>query len=68
MWARSLQTPGALQEKISALSSGQKDPAKWTLPEGNSHHELMIREFVLRLRGEWDYPYKDEEICHVYAP
>lgn len=54
----------ALQEKIKALSSAQKDPAKWNLPEGNSHHELMIREFVLRLRGEWDYPYKEEEICH----
>ena len=29
-----------------------------------SHAEIVIREFVMKLKGTWDYPYKDEEICH----
>lgn len=36
----------------------------WPLPQGNSHSEILLRELVLKLRGEWRYPFKDEEICH----
>lgn len=36
----------------------------WPLPQGNSHSEIIIREMILKLQGKWDYPYKDEELCH----
>ncbi len=40
------------------------DVFKWPVPKGASHSEIMIREFILKLKGNWDYPYKDEELCH----
>jgi bacterioferritin-associated ferredoxin len=40
------------------------DVYKWPVPSGTTHAEMVIREFVLKLKGTWDYPYKDEEICH----
>lgn len=40
------------------------DVFKWPTPKGASHSEILIREFILKLQGKWDYPYKDEELCH----
>lgn len=40
------------------------DVFKWPTPSGSSHSEMLIREFVLKLQDKWDYPYKDEELCH----
>lgn len=40
------------------------DVFKWPTPTGNSHSEILIREFILKLKNQWDYPYKDDEICH----
>lgn len=40
------------------------DPAKWTLPEGPGHAEILVREFILRARGEWAFPYPHDELCH----
>ncbi|MFM6928969.1 MAG: bacterioferritin-associated ferredoxin [Bdellovibrio sp.] len=40
------------------------DVAKWPLPEGKDHSSLLLAEMVLRLRGEWNFPYQEEEICH----
>ncbi|MBL7543710.1 MAG: (2Fe-2S)-binding protein [Bdellovibrionaceae bacterium] len=40
------------------------DVFKWPLPNGSTHSEMIIREFILKLKGRWEYPYKDEEICH----
>jgi bacterioferritin-associated ferredoxin len=37
------------------------------LPEGNTHSEILLREALLKARGEWDFPYKDEELCHCRA-
>ena len=37
---------------------------KWPLPQGNSHSEMIIREMILKLQDKWDYPYKEEELCH----
>lgn len=34
------------------------------LPEGNSIAELMLRELILKAQGKWDFPYKDDELCH----
>ena len=40
------------------------DPSKWPLPEGEDHSSLLVRELVLKLRGEWSYPYAHAEVCH----
>lgn len=46
------------------LGSGYKS---CPLPDGNSPGELMLREAVLKLRGEWKFPYAEDEICHCRA-
>ncbi len=40
------------------------DFSQYSLPEEKDHVSLMIKEFLLRLRGEWELPYKEEELCH----
>ncbi|MGZ3806315.1 MAG: (2Fe-2S)-binding protein [Pseudobdellovibrionaceae bacterium] len=40
------------------------DLRQWILPQGSSHSEILLRELILRLRGEWQYPYKEAEVCH----
>lgn len=54
----------ALQEKVKALVVLNPDPAKWELPEGRDHNDLLIKEFILRARGEWQFPYGEAELCH----
>lgn len=41
-----------------------KDPMQWPMPEGSSHSELLLRELLLKLKGQWEFPYKEEELCH----
>ncbi len=36
----------------------------WPLPDGRDHSSLLLRELILRLRGEWKFPYEEEELCH----
>ena len=33
-------------------------------PQENTHAAMMFRELVQRLKGEWEYPYVEEELCH----
>ncbi|MNK07847.1 BFD-like [2Fe-2S] binding domain protein [compost metagenome] len=40
------------------------DIAKWPLPEGDDHSSILLREMVMKLRGEWKFPYGEEELCH----
>lgn len=40
------------------------DPRQWTLPAGEDHVSLLLREVILKSRGEWKFPYKDDELCH----
>lgn len=40
------------------------DVYKWPIPSGFTHSEMIIREFIMKLKGTWDYPYKEEELCH----
>ena len=40
------------------------DVKSWPIPEGEDHSTLLVRELVLKLRGEWEFPYADEELCH----
>ncbi len=41
--------------------------AALVMPEGNSHSEILLREAILKAKGEWEFPYKDEELCHCRA-
>lgn len=36
----------------------------WPLPIGHGHVEMLVRELILKARGEWEYPYQEIEICH----
>jgi bacterioferritin-associated ferredoxin len=55
----------ALLEQVTALRAAEgPDPQKWKLPEGNSHTDILLRELILKLRGEWLLPYPHEELCH----
>lgn len=40
------------------------DPSKWPEPAGHSHSEMLVRELILKARGEWKPPYEHEELCH----
>lgn len=31
------------------------------------HVAILMRELILKARGEWNFPYKDEELCHCRA-
>ncbi len=34
------------------------------LPEGDSHSDILIRELILKIKADWNFPYNDEELCH----
>lgn len=36
----------------------------WPIPSGTSHSEILLRELILKLKGDWRYPYAHEEVCH----
>lgn len=40
------------------------DITKWPLPEGQDHSSILLREMILKLRGEWVFPYPHTELCH----
>lgn len=40
------------------------DPSKWPLPETQDHSAMLLREMILKLRGEWKFPYEEDEVCH----
>lgn len=37
------------------------------LPQGEGHAEILLREVILKAQGRWDFPYKEEELCHCRA-
>lgn len=43
------------------------DPKLWPLPTGSSHSELLLKEVLLKMKGEWIYPYQHLELCHCRA-
>ena len=55
-------------ELLSLIRKNQvqfgKDPQHWPLPQGSSHSELLLKEVLLKSRGQWTYPYNHEELCH----
>ncbi|MDZ4662643.1 MAG: (2Fe-2S)-binding protein [Pseudomonadota bacterium] len=37
------------------------------VPRLLDHSSLIIRELMLKLKGEWDFPYKEVMLCHCRA-
>lgn len=33
-------------------------------PQGNGHIDILIREILAKLKGEWNFPCLEEELCH----
>ena len=40
------------------------DISKWPVPQGHDHSSLLLKEMILKLRGEWAFPYAEDELCH----
>lgn len=36
----------------------------WPTPEGTSHSELLLKELLLKIKGQWQFPYQADELCH----
>ncbi len=39
----------------------------WILPAGSGHEVLLVRELILKVKGEWNHPYPHDELCHCRA-
>lgn len=40
------------------------DVSSLALPTGNTPFEILLREIILKVKGEWNFPYKESEVCH----
>jgi NAD(P)H-nitrite reductase large subunit len=50
----------------------KKKVKDWTLPAGTSHSELLVKELILKARGDWNFPIETNdlstyELCHCRA-
>lgn len=34
------------------------------VPEGASIGEMLLRELILKAKGQWDFPYNEPDVCH----
>jgi bacterioferritin-associated ferredoxin len=63
----SLQGIGGPQflKTVNEYRANFKGPLKdLKVPEGSGIGAIMLREMVLKLKGEWSPPYTDDEVCH----
>lgn len=40
------------------------DPRDWTFTNELNHSSLLLKEFILKCRGEWQVVYDAQELCH----
>lgn len=40
------------------------DLSKWPLPQEKTHTHLLIKELILKLKGQWKHVYEHDEVCH----
>ena len=38
-----------------------------TMPEGDDTGSMLLREILLKAKGEWNPPYQQEQMCHCRA-
>ncbi len=41
-----------------------QDLSALIVPAGVSTPEILLRELALKLKGEWNYPFSGDEVCH----
>lgn len=41
-----------------------ENPKNWPTPLGSEPSDLLLKEFLLRLRGEWKEVHTPDELCH----
>lgn len=51
-----------LAEAVRATLKGRLEEVP--LPQGSSTAELLMRELLMRTRGEWSPPVDSDELCH----
>lgn len=51
-------------QMVRRLQSQEPDPRKWTPSTDLDHVALLLKEFILKARGEWKYPCSEDELCH----
>jgi len=37
------------------------------VPEGSQPAAILLREIILKAKGQWNYPYNEDELCHCRA-
>lgn len=40
------------------------NPQDWPVTKALDHSSLLLKEFILKCRGEWNVVYEAEELCH----
>ena len=52
-------------EKLKSLRQAHGlHPRDWPLPQGQEHTDILIRELILKAKGQWNFPYAHAELCH----
>lgn len=41
--------------------------ASLNVPSGVDHSTLILKELILKIKGHWEFPYKEVELCHCRA-
>lgn len=55
----------SLLATVRPLLKGRLDEVP--LPKGTSHSAILMRELLLKAKDQWNFPYKEEELCHCRA-
>jgi bacterioferritin-associated ferredoxin len=52
-------------KKFKALTDCYRDHSllEWPVPKGSSHSDMLIRELLLKIQGNWEFPFKEERLC-----
>lgn len=40
------------------------DLSLWPLPVEKTHTQLLIKELILKIKGQWKHVYEHDEVCH----
>ena len=52
---------------ISEIRIQAEAKAKIKTFDGVTPEDIVLNELILKINNEWDFPYKDEELCHCRA-
>ncbi len=60
-------TASGCRELLNRLAVGlseEPNPENWVEPAGRGHVDLLLREFILKAKNQWQFPTTDSETCH----